>query len=348
MSYLPSQNLYKWIGGKKWLSKTLQEQGIKYINPNKTIYVEPFLGGMGSFLALLPILKEKGINTFILNDINKVIIELLSEIKNNPNNIYLGYKKLMEELYSFYPKDVELLHPVKDKEEIKIQLNKANELFKECRKKFNHLILDSNNNNKKQEEDNLDKKSIYFLFLMKNSFNGIYRENLKGEFNTPFNWNNKKETKDVEQILKEYENLFNENNIIFENLDVFELLEKYKDKAKDIFLYLDPPYINENGGENSYSSDPFGQDKQIKLLETLSSNFDNYIYSNHSNEEIKAYFNETNNSYYEKNKLITEIDTSTIKQNTKRTYLEIDRKNIMSAKNESRKESKTEILGIVY
>lgn len=37
-------------------------------------------------------------------------------------------------------------------------------------------------------------------------------------------------------------NFFNSNNVEFENLDVFELINKYDES--DTFIYLDPPYSN--------------------------------------------------------------------------------------------------------
>jgi len=314
MIKIPKQNLYKWIGGKKWLSKTLKEVSKDSIKNNKKIYIEPFLGGMGSFLAILPILEEKNINQYILNDINSTVINLLLSVKNNPNKLIENYSKLSEEMYSKYPTEVYILHPTKNKDKIKILLKEANEFFIQKRKRFNTLNL---KDNKKLEE--IEEINTIFIFLMKNAFNGIYRENSKGEFNTPFNWNNKKETNKTINMLKEYNKLFNTIDITFTNLDVFDLLNQYKEKSNDIFIYLDPPYLNENTTENKYHQEGFNYDKQIKLLEELK-NFDNYLYSNHLHNDIKKYFKE---------------------------FKIIERKNIMTSKKENRQNNVEEILGIV-
>ncbi|MBT5492252.1 DNA adenine methylase [bacterium] len=314
---IPTNNLFKWIGGKKWLSKQLLEKTKQTIQKDKNIYIEPFLGGMGSFLAILPELLNKNINKFILNDINPVIIHLLNEIKENPNNIIKNYKKIQEDFYKTFPKEVYSLHPTTNKDEIKILLKKSNDFFKEKKKRFNLLKLKENNNTKEKEELN-----YLFLFLMKNSFNGIYRENLKGEFNTPFNWNNKKEKLDKEITILEYHRLFNTIDVVFENLDVFELLNKYNN-YKTSFLYLDPPYANEDEKENKYNKEHFNFDKQKELLNYLN-NYENYIYSNHSIEFFQKYF----------------------QKDQQHSFIEVERKNIMTSKKENRSNNVKEILGI--
>ena len=79
---------------------------------------------------------------------------------------------------------------------------------------------------------------------MKVGFNGVYRENRKGEFNVPFG------RKD--QIKVDYDNLKNISNLIhnveFYNLeyqDFFHLL-KEKGVLNNSFIYCDPPYLPED------------------------------------------------------------------------------------------------------
>ena len=82
-----------------------------------------------------------------------------------------------------------------------------------------------------------------WLFIMNHNFRGMYNENKKGIASISFNWS----TKDVniEKIKESLFNLshfFNNNNVVFENMDIDTLIESYNDH--DTFIYLDPPYIN--------------------------------------------------------------------------------------------------------
>ena len=69
-------------------------------------------------------------------------------------------------------------------------------------------------------------RTVYFLFLMKAGFNGVYRENSKGKFNVPFG---KKE-----YIRIDYDNLKHISDLIqnveFYNLEYQELFKILKTK----------------------------------------------------------------------------------------------------------------------
>ena len=87
-------------------------------------------------------------------------------------------------------------------------------------------------------------RTVYFLFLMKAGFNGVYRENSKGKFNVPFG---KKE-----YIRIDYDNLKHISDLIqnveFYNLEYQELFKILKTKKiiNNAFLYCDPPYLPED------------------------------------------------------------------------------------------------------
>lgn len=100
-----------------------------------------------------------------------------------------------------------------------------------------------------------------FLFLNKTCFNGLWRTNSKGEFNTPFG----KPTN-----LNRDPNIYNKDNILM----LSELIKKvefvcrdYKDVigndvAGDVLVYMDPPY---RGTWTDYSKESFGEQEQIEL-----------------------------------------------------------------------------------
>lgn len=137
------------------------------------------------------------------------------------------------------------------------------------------------------EEHNKDAKNFYyktrskkpndlscievaarFIYLNKTCFNGLYRVNKHNIFNTPFN--NKKIIKpstifNLKNILS-ISNFLNKNNIDISN-DNYE--NKIKMAQKNDFIFLDPPYDFENKGFDSYTSNSFGKEGQIKLNELL-------------------------------------------------------------------------------
>ncbi len=109
-------------------------------------------------------------------------------------------------------------------------------------------IFDDNRNfyNDLRTYFNLNNLDAYnasvMLFLLNHNFNGMYNENKKGGFNIAFNWKAKKlDMVTMKTNLFNLSKFFNENNVVFENLDVDTLVANYNDH--DTMIYLDPPYI---------------------------------------------------------------------------------------------------------
>ena len=81
------------------------------------------------------------------------------------------------------------------------------------------------------------QRATRLIYLNKTCFNGLYRVNKRGEFNTPFG----KQTK---------VNLFDRENLLaaskalqFAKLKCADYLTTVKDARRGDFVYLDPPYI---------------------------------------------------------------------------------------------------------
>ncbi len=155
------------------------------------------------------------------------------------------------------------------------------------------------------------------VFLQKHSFNGIYRENLKGEYNTPFNWSASNTTFVVKEKI-------NETRTLFDKFDISFSSSPYQNihYSENTLYYLDPPYYNDNETENKYNMECFGLKQQIDLIKRIKNK--NFIYSNHYNENI----------------------LSLLKENNQFSHDVIERKNIMSPNSETRKIPKKEILGM--
>jgi len=353
--------LFKWIGGKRWLTKELVE-ATKIVCPKGTdTYIEPFLGGGGAFFSLLPELKKLGIKKYVINDLNPMLMNIYQQVLSNHTEL----KKEFEELEKAFYSEVERLGgkkiydlPAKDKAAIKTALGDdtgngysgAVLFFNNAKNRFNELKFQ----NKLTAKDKTEAAAL-LIFLQAHGFNGIYRENSRGEYNVPFNWSNgKPNTAERLKRIDEMHKTLIGINLALECSDVFALLDKYKDG--DTFIYIDPPYLNpeENEAgllrrevnrligegkieeaeklnktikgartENRYNADHFGFEEQMRLLEWLKKNKACFLYSNHCVSGIERFF----------------------KQVPTWDYKIVARKNIISASTKTRGKDKNEILG---
>lgn len=301
--------LFKYIGGKTWLKDKIRKPLERILKNNKIeVFIEPFAGGLGCFLNIYDLLEQYKVKKIILNDINKKVINFYKSVYKNPEKLIYEYEILENDFISLVPYKYIEENKIKEKESIKILLSSANEYFIKTRKLFNSCNHDD------------ERAAALFLFLQTHCFNGVYRENQKGEYNTPFNWGVKKF-----DSIKFNEKIFSVHNI-FNMFDIEFLNKSYTDIDYTInhsLYYADPPYINKDGEikENKYHQDGFNTKDQLNLIDKLSNN--NFIYSNHDNELLISNFENKNKSFI---------------------YEKINRKNIMSASNESRKIDKVEIL----
>ena len=103
------------------------------------------------------------------------------------------------------------------------------------------------------------------IYLNKTCFNGLYRVNNSGEFNSPFG-NYKNPNIVNAPVLKAVNSYFNTAEIHFSSTDYEELLSKVK---KGTFVYLDPPYdpVSDTSNFTGYSKGGFSKEDQIRLRE---------------------------------------------------------------------------------
>jgi DNA adenine methylase len=82
----------KWPGGKRWLAERLA----KMISENLTHrYYEPFLGGGAVFFSLMPL-------NATLSDINGDLINVYVQVRDNPDELLIGLKKLAVSKENYY------------------------------------------------------------------------------------------------------------------------------------------------------------------------------------------------------------------------------------------------------
>lgn len=243
----------KWAGGKSQLLYEIR----KYYPFNEEInkYCEPFVGAGA---VLFDVLNKFDLKEVYISDINKEAMNLYKVIRDDVDS-------LIEILDSFQKEYKGLNH-----EQRKI-------IYYRNREEFNLLKLSKNSNSL--------RKAALFIFLNKTGFNGLYRENMSGEFNVPIgSYKNPK--------ILDKENLINVNRKI-QNVQI--VYGDYKESESFIdsntFVYYDPPYrpIKPTSNFTSYSKDSFIDDDQIELANFFKKMDQKSAYLLLSNSDPKNY-----------------------------------------------------------
>lgn len=133
------------------------------------------------------------------------------------------------------------------------------------------------------------QQAAQFIFLNRTSFNGIYRVNLKGEYNVPYGFKNYKLLFDIENI-KKLNLLF--QNATFTDCDFEDTIRRVK---KNDLVFLDPPYTvaHENNGFIKYNQKIFAWEDQERLanfIENLKSKQAFFILTNAAHINISNLF----------------------------------------------------------
>ncbi|CAB1249627.1 Modification methylase DpnIIA [Clostridiaceae bacterium BL-3] len=207
----------------------------------------------------------------VINDYNSELINTYNVIKNN-------VEELIEYLKT-YPNDEEFYYNMRESD-------------------------------RKKEYENWSeiKKASRFIYLNKTCYNGLYRVNQAGYFNTPFGrYKNPNIVNDV--VLKAVSKFLNENNIVIKSGDYKEVLKGIK---KNSFVYLDPPYdpVSHSSNFTGYTMGGFGKDQQIELKEVcdeLNKKKIKFLLSNSNTEFIRNLYNNYNIEIVNANRSINSI-----------------------------------------
>ncbi|MFV0321603.1 MAG: DNA adenine methylase [Alphaproteobacteria bacterium] len=220
----------KWAGGKTQLIGDISCKLPTFLSEEPFTYIEPFIGGGAFFFWLAN--NFPNMERAVINDINKDLINCYQIIRYDVH-------ALIEQLQIF---EVQYNEQIKNEEEKK-------EYYYAKREMFNNGDLDIINS------------AAHFIFLNRTCFNGLYRVNKSGKFNVPMG-RYKKPT------ICDKKNLLNVSRL----LQKVEILsgdyERTLEYADDLsFYYLDPPYkpLSETSNFNSYSSESFDDNEQIRL-----------------------------------------------------------------------------------
>jgi DNA adenine methylase len=260
---MTSKPFIKWAGGKYTLANTLKA----YLPSDfsNRDYFEPMIGGGGMFFNLQP-------HNAYLSDINPKLILTYKSIKADVESI-ISHLEIHEENHHsnedyYYDQRLEFnLQRIYTKEEVA-----AEEALLQGAP-VGESVLDNKELVAAEEallqgapvgESVLDNKELaaLFIYLNKTCFNGLYRENSKGEFNVP-----KGRTSSGKVTICDKDNLRNCSNI-FQNVEFG--CHSYKDILSKLsshsFIYLDPPYLPVNSASfTKYAKDDFTEQMHYDL-----------------------------------------------------------------------------------
>lgn len=137
------------------------------------------------------------------------------------------------------------------------------------------------------------EKASRLLYLNKTCFNGLFRVNSSGEFNSPFG-HYKNPNIVNEPVLRAVSTYFNESNIKFYSEDFAETLKRVR---RGGFVYLDPPYdpVSDTASFTGYNKGGFDRNEQIRLkqcCDELTQRGIKFMLSNSATEFIKELYGE--------------------------------------------------------
>ncbi|MFT5884119.1 MAG: DNA adenine methylase [Arcticibacterium sp.] len=210
--------------------------------------VAPFLKWVGGKRQLMPYIKEMLPDTFstyfepfvgggavlfdlqpkkaVINDYNTELVNVYECIKDKPNELIKELKKHKNESDYFY--DLRLLD----------------------RKEGFHKLSNI-------------KKASRVIYLNKTCYNGLYRVNSSGEFNSPFGRYKKPNIVNEATILAVSDYLNSSDVSIFRG----DFEEAVKSAKKGDFVYFDPPYdpVSKSASFTGYVKGGFDKEEQIRL-----------------------------------------------------------------------------------
>lgn len=261
--YKTKTNMFSYLGNKEFVKDDLLEIFEKQysLNPSIDTYVEPFMGGIKSFISIHKSLLEKGVKKIVLNDYNSYIVEMWSCIKNNCEELV----KVCHEIYPSVTRD-----NYKDR-------------FYQLECLFN-MIKDE-----KTYESKILRSSLLILTL-RFSFNGFYGETKTKKLNMNVTTGYRDVYRVIESI-KEHHEILKQFEITFHNRDYKEVMDMYKNR-KNVYMYIDSPYLKNN---SNYITGGFGLEEQLKVCSYFK-DLPNFCYSNVYREETKSFLLDRNYS----------------------------------------------------
>jgi DNA adenine methylase len=230
----------KWAGGKTQLLPVL----IESLPPRPKDgynYAEAFLGGGALFFELT---NRGWIKTATLNDANPELILCYRTIRDS---IAVVLKELRN-IETAFPDNLEL----------------QSDFFYEARKEWNSKICETVES---YPQNLVGRRVALTIFLNKTCYNGLFRVNSKGKFNTPFGKYKNPKICDEANLRSVSESL---QNVELLCGDYSELNNK---ESTSEFIYFDPPYrpLTTSASFTAYNKSGFNDENQKELANFVES-----------------------------------------------------------------------------
>lgn len=142
------------------------------------------------------------------------------------------------------------------------------------------------------------ERAARIIYLNKTCYNGLYRVNQAGQFNSPYG---KYKNPNIvnSTTVKSLHDYFNKCNITVSNGDYKDILKKIRANTKS-FVYLDPPYypLSSSSSFTGYTDNGFGAEQQIELkneCDKLNKKGIRFLLSNSSCEFINELYKDDYN-----------------------------------------------------
>ena len=135
------------------------------------------------------------------------------------------------------------------------------------------------------------EKASRFIYLNKTCYNGLYRVNAAGQFNTPFGKYRNPVISD-ETALRTVHEFLCSHSIRFFHEDFRRTIRR---TSPGDFVYLDPPYdpVSDTSNFTGYSKEGFGREEQLRLkqcCDELTSRGVRFLLSNSSTAFIRELY----------------------------------------------------------
>ena len=211
----------KWAGGKGQLLSVIDETYLTpafaiHKEPQSCCYVEPFVGAGAVLFHVLRKYKDK-LDSVIINDSNHKLMATYHAIKSHPQQVIATLQEL-EDTYNNLTSLEERQVMFLDKRRV---FNSSPEEIPFTSESVNELVTNA----------------VLFIFLNKTCFNGLYRVNRKGEFNTSFGKHKRINLRLGE--LQEVSKLLQKVTILCG--DYSHCVDRRGSALQSIY-YIDPPY----------------------------------------------------------------------------------------------------------
>lgn len=140
-------------------------------------------------------------------------------------------------------------------------------IHQENNTKDHYLDLRATDRDGRIEKMTDTEKAARLLYMLRVNFNGLYRVNLKNQFNVPYG--RYKNPKIVDEVL-----LYDISRYLKENgIDILEgdFEKAISTASSGDFVYFDPPYapISSTSNFTSYTNEGFDESDQIRLRDTF-------------------------------------------------------------------------------